>query len=51
MGQRRRPYRGQEFEEEFNTEEEAKEREKQAVACEPIGDGREPVAARRIKVR
>ena len=45
------PYRGQEFEEEFGTEEEAIERQRQAVACEAIGDGREPVAVRRIKIR
>jgi hypothetical protein len=44
------PYRGQEFEEEFGTEEEAKERQRQAVACEPIGDDREPVARRRIRI-
>ena len=43
------PYRGQEFEEEFGTEEEAKERERQAVACEPIGNESEPVAVRRIQ--
>ena len=40
------PWRGQEFEEEFETEEEAIERERQAKACEPIGNPK-PKAIRR----
>ncbi len=43
-------YCGQEFEEEFNSEEEAIERERQAKACEAIGAEREPVAIRRTQL-
>ena len=42
---------GQEFREEFATEEEAKERERQAMALEAIGDKREPIALKREIVR
>ena len=45
------PYIGQEFTEHFATEAEAKERERQALALEPIGDKREPVAVRREQKR
>lgn len=45
------PYCGQEFEEEFATESQAKERERQVLACEAIGDDREPVAIKRKVIR
>jgi len=45
------PWLGQEFEELFRTEEEAKERERQALAGEPIGKTREPIAVRRKTIR
>jgi hypothetical protein len=41
------PYRGQEFRETFRNEAEARERERQANACESIGDERPPVAVKR----
>jgi hypothetical protein len=41
------PFRGQEFREAFRDEAEAKERERQAKACENIGDTRVPVALKR----
>lgn len=44
------PYRGQEFEEEFRTEEEAMQRERQALACEPIPDDKEPIPIRRVNL-
>ena len=44
-------HRGQEFRETFATEEQAAERERQALACEPIGVTREPVAVRRESLR
>lgn len=40
-------YSGQQFEETFATEAEAVERERQALACEAIGDKREPIAVQR----
>ena len=40
-------WRGQEFEETFATEEEAIERERQALACEGIGDERLPIPVER----
>lgn len=43
-------YRGDEFEEEFDTEAEAKERERQVKAGEGIGADREPVAIRRVRL-
>lgn len=43
-------YCGQSFEETFATEKEARERERQALACEPIGDERPPIAQKRRKV-
>ena len=45
------PYLGQSFREEFSNEEEAKERERQAKACESICDTREPIALKRISLR
>ncbi len=45
------PYRGQEFEETFATEEAAIERERQALAKEPIGPDRPPVAVRCRQIR
>jgi len=38
------PYCGQEFTETFTTEKEAKERERQALALEAIGDEKKPIA-------
>ena len=43
-------YRGQEFRETFATEEDAIERERQAIACEDIGDSRKPIAIKREKL-
>jgi hypothetical protein len=40
---------GQSFRETFSTEDEAIEREKQAVACEAIGADRLPVALERVE--
>ena len=45
------PYIGQEFEEKFSTTAEAKERERQVNALEPIGDTREPVPISRKRLR
>ena len=43
-------YIGQTFRETFNTEAEAIEREKQALACEPIGEDRQPIAIERVRL-
>lgn len=40
---------GQEFEETFETEKEAIERERQAINCEAIGDKRQPIATHRVR--
>lgn len=45
------PYLGQAFEETFATEDEAKERQRQAEACESIGDDRPPVPLKRTDLR
>jgi hypothetical protein len=44
-------YLGQSFRETFQTEAEAVERERQALACEDIGDDRVPVPLRRDCLR
>ena len=43
------PYVGQQFEETFATEAEAEERERQALACEPIRTERAPIALERVE--
>lgn len=45
------PYIGQQFRETFATEEEAEERKRQALALEPIGSNRPPIAVSREKLR
>jgi len=45
------PYRGQEFEETFKTNKQAIERERQAKACEAIGDKRVPIPLKRVDLR
>ena len=44
------PYLGQQFREEFATEADAIERERQAKACEPITDDRMPVPLKRERL-